>query len=512
MRALHRLTTHAIVSLLAIPLVSQYAYAEPDEEGRDLYLEAIEAIGRVNEATKNLLFRQARYSNPKHIDEEAGFFRDNLTDTSLANLVNEDGQTLLMVAAAENNDPRFVRALLDAGAKIDTKDPQGRTALHHHAMSERAINAEITTMLLDAGADLAARDNLGRTTLLLAVEHEPKIDIVRTLLANNSPVNERQESKLGRTPLMVAAQFNTDPEMVRLLVAAGADLELPERETRMRAMHIAALYNTPQIVRELVQSGADLNPRMAGEATPLLLALSRKADPAIITALVDLGADTQLTGIGSVTAMNLAVQNDHPTEVLRALLDAGCDAQETTDRGVSFLQLVALGGTHPESIGLLVEHGLDPNQSEPTGIPILGLMVQSERSAAMITAVIDAGAEVDALYSSWDPSFGGGWTALLTAAYSSKDPEVVRALIKGGADVNRELPLQGMGLTPIVLSTNPRTSNPEIVLALLDAGADPTVEIQGKNLLDAVQENKKLSTNEELVERIKTAIEAAKGP
>jgi ankyrin repeat protein len=59
-----------------------------------------------------------------------------------------------------------IKALLDSGLDINTRDRGGRTALH---LAATLGQAELARYLLSRGADSNATDNLGRTPLMLAV-------------------------------------------------------------------------------------------------------------------------------------------------------------------------------------------------------------------------------------------------------------------------------------------------------------------------------------------------------
>ena len=70
-----------------------------------------------------------------------------------------------------------------AGAQIDAKDKEGRTALLRAATSGQVGNIKV---LLNAGADLTAKDNDGKTALALALEAENN-DVVNVLKERGAP-------------------------------------------------------------------------------------------------------------------------------------------------------------------------------------------------------------------------------------------------------------------------------------------------------------------------------------
>ena len=129
--------------------------------------------------------------------------------------------TPLMVATTVGDRP-MVRLLLRAGAKPNTQNDQGRTALMYAAgvmtlLGERF--AEIATDLLDAGADLEVRSwgDTGTNALMFAA-YNGRADIVKLLLERGA--NPAHADEKGRTALDFA-ESKGHAEVIRLLKAHG---------------------------------------------------------------------------------------------------------------------------------------------------------------------------------------------------------------------------------------------------------------------------------------------------
>jgi ankyrin repeat protein len=77
----------------------------------------------------------------------------------------------------------IVKLLLNAGADVNAKAKDGRTALIWAARRDWAVrdnHAEAVQVLLDAGADVNVRDNDGKTALLHALS-SGHIEVVKML-------------------------------------------------------------------------------------------------------------------------------------------------------------------------------------------------------------------------------------------------------------------------------------------------------------------------------------------
>ena len=74
------------------------------------------------------------------------------------------------MAAAYNENPAILIALLNAGADLNAQNQYGGTPLHVAAGNNE--NPAVITALLNAGADPAARDDKGRTPWKYAFRNE----------------------------------------------------------------------------------------------------------------------------------------------------------------------------------------------------------------------------------------------------------------------------------------------------------------------------------------------------
>lgn len=152
-----------------------------------------------------------------------------------------NGKTYLMKAVI-GNDMTQVRYLLENGARVNTRDNDGKTALMHAASMETDMDArlhaprgvyvwadcnvrhQIVGTLIANGADVNAKDNDGWTALMYVADGDYKgsnirLKVTQMLLENGAYVNARNNA--GETALSIAIN-RSDTGIVNLLRSHGA--------------------------------------------------------------------------------------------------------------------------------------------------------------------------------------------------------------------------------------------------------------------------------------------------
>jgi len=150
--------------------------------------------------------------------------RTNRPDKSI-DMTNAEGEAVLGIAVGLCGHPDLIRAILDAGADPNHKNPDGVTPLIGAAWSN---NAEVVELLLARGADPDLRENHGETALMNASHNNADARIVKALLDRSSAAINLQDFD-GDTALMHAA-WSGNLAAVKLLLQYGADRSLKNKE------------------------------------------------------------------------------------------------------------------------------------------------------------------------------------------------------------------------------------------------------------------------------------------
>ena len=141
----------------------------------------------------------------------------------------------------------------------------------------------------------------------------------------------------------------------------------------------------------------------------------------------------------------------------------------------------------PKAVTDCLQAGADPNARDKHGNTPLYQAARFNQHPAVITLLLDAGADLKARDAFFDS------TPLHEAAWSNKNPAVITALVQAGADPNARGTL---GRTPLHWAAS-FNDNPAVITALLDAGSDAKAKDKsGKTPFDLAQENEDLKNTD----------------
>ncbi len=267
--------------------------------------------------------------------------------------------------AIENANCEMVRTLLGAGADINARSRDGRTALM--SLSGKA-NLDLVRDLLRAGADVNARDQRGETPLLNAATSS-SLAVIQELVSYGAGMEAKNNE--GTTVLMRAAE-NSDPQVAKLLLKFGVDVNARD-ESQETALLIAARWGSAATVKALIDARADVNAKDGGGKTALILA-AKDEEPRLVRLLIDAGADVDAKDEDENTALIIAADNDR-VQTIKALIEAGAKIDARDGDG----QTALMRASEPETVLLLLNAGADFTLKDKEGQTALSLACKSEQ-------------------------------------------------------------------------------------------------------------------------------------
>ncbi|KAJ1549064.1 hypothetical protein HK405_010370 [Cladochytrium tenue] len=229
--------------------------------------------------------------------------------------------------AVHNGSTEIVRALLDHGASVDSRDGRNCSPL---LTAARLGHTQAAELLLDAGADIEAGDGNGRHPLHLAAA-DGGSGTVRLLLAHGAHIDVADGD--GRRPLHFAAErpapesrtaaSAAEASALSCLLDAGADIEAVSFINE-RPIHAAARFGNTAVLAALATRGARLDPTTSDGDTPLHLA-ARLGRAAAVAFLLDAAPATPSIERGNrrgAHPLHLAAAAGHAA-VVQLLIERG---------------------------------------------------------------------------------------------------------------------------------------------------------------------------------------------
>ncbi|XP_059723884.1 protein phosphatase 1 regulatory subunit 12B isoform X5 [Haemorhous mexicanus] len=198
----------------------------------------------------------------------------------------EEGAVFL--AACSSGDTEEVKKLLGRGARINTTNVDGLTALHQACIDE---NLDMVKFLVENGANVNQQDNEGWTPLhaVASCGYQNIAEYLISHGANVAAVNSE-----GEVPSDIAEEAAMKDLLLEQVKKQGVDLELSRKEeeqqmlqdarqwlnsgriedikqprTGATALHVAAAKGYSEVMRLLIQAGFNLNVQDNDGWTPL---------------------------------------------------------------------------------------------------------------------------------------------------------------------------------------------------------------------------------------------------
>jgi hypothetical protein len=177
-----------------------------------------------------------------------------------------------LFAAAADDDPGAVKALLKAGVGIESRDEAQRTAL---LIATRAGAVRAAKALIEAGADVNAKDNI-RDTPFLYAGAEGRLEILKLCLGAGA--NLKDTNRYGGNALIPACHHG-HPQTVRELLKTKIDIDHVNRLGWTALLETIILSDGgpvhQDILAQLVRAGADVNLADGDGVRPLAHAQER---------------------------------------------------------------------------------------------------------------------------------------------------------------------------------------------------------------------------------------------
>ena len=401
---------------------------------KEEHVKALIAVGAdVNLRDNDLKTALMHYGKRTNYNSSAGTVK-GLIEALIAagvddiNARDRAGETALIVCCM-NSNVEGLNALIKAGANINDKDNEGKTALMY------CRNLECVKLLIDAGVNVGARDTNLRTVLMHLVKNElSTLTFLKRVVDN---INDRDVE--GRTALMYCGYRVA---ITKALLKLGANVDLQDKEGKTALMEstntlqMQMLINASKMddvvnvkdnegksilmydksdsqLRMLIEAGADVNARDNEGGTVIMYGKSDSQ----LRMLIEGGAYVNARDNEGETALwyNIISRSQ-----LKMLIEAGADINARNNEGETVIMRDMVGW----KLRLFFNDGADINARDNEGRT--ALMYNYADSHFKI--LIEEGKKADVI----NARDNKGRTALMYGKSESQ----LRMLIEAGADIN----------------------------------------------------------------------------
>lgn len=232
--------------------------------------------------------------------------------------------------AARNGHYDCVKLLLDAGAEMDSYQPQeggGFTPLCEAAVANRV---DIVKLFIERGADVnIGRDRTGYSALSVAAANA-RDEVIKILAQNGADLNRTGFTNKDKSLPLMRAIEKSHEATATLLIELGADVNASNWDGKTALMK-ATYRNATGIIRALLEKGANVDAQAIRSRETALMFAAKRGHVEAATLLVKAHANVDLKDDLGRTAWNCARQDGHDRK-LDAVLEPVSGKQEVLKR------------------------------------------------------------------------------------------------------------------------------------------------------------------------------------
>ena len=267
--------------------------------------------------------------------------------------------------AAQKGTADDVRYFFDRGVNVNVQNNEGSTLLHiaaHHNS-----NVDVARYLVSQGADINARDSNNNTPLHGAAKFNPNTAVVR-YLTNVPNIDVTVKNNQEQTPQDVA-----DRDTKKTIINLAAERQgIPVKKPtgpRFTDIFEAANSGTVDEVRSFVRQGVPVDAQDIAECTPLWHAAGHNPDADVVQYLANEGADVnERDRLSRSTPLIHAALSNPNVEVLRFLVSRSVNVNAKDSLGRTSLHRAAQANPNVEILRYLVTvPNIDLNEGNDQG-------------------------------------------------------------------------------------------------------------------------------------------------
>ena len=300
-----------------------------------------------------------------------------------------DGYTWIHYAVVKSCNKEVLQAIIDHGANVNATSKQKRTAL---MMVSRNGNVDAMCVLLKSGAEMEIEDADGYTWLHYAVIGGCPKDVLQVIIDHGANVNAT--NKKNCTALIFASE-KQNIEAMNVLLCAGANRDIKDAAGNTWLHYAIQDSCSKETLQTMIDLGADVNATNNENVTALMM-FSKMGNVEAMNVLIEAGADRSTKDVNGFTWLHYAACGISNKEKFQAVINLGAELNVTNKCHRTPLMMACHKG-NIEAINVLFNSGADGTIEDHNGETWLHHAVKGDCSKEVLQAIIDLGAEVNAM-------------------------------------------------------------------------------------------------------------------
>ncbi len=374
------------------------------------------------------------------------------------NKLTHDGRTYIFWAANKNN-LEIMKYLVSKGAKTDITDSHGYSLLNFAATTGQK-NKDIYDFIFSKNADIKNEKNHnGANALLLIAPHLNDFSLAEYLISKGASINDKDNEgnglfeyaakggnieflktllkvgvNKGENTMIFASQGlrrkKNSLKTYKFLESVGVNPNSIDKKGRNPLHSISYNNKDKKIYEYFINKGVNVNQQDNSGNTPFMNAASRNKLE-IVTYLSNYTNDINLKDKKGSTALNKAVSRNN-VEVIAYLLNKGADINTIDNEGnsIAFYLIDSYRERNSKDfdkkLQLLISNGIELNKNQHNNNSLIHVATKNN-SISLLKKLEPFNIDVNIKNSN-------NLTALQIAAMKGKDDEIIKYLLKIGAN------------------------------------------------------------------------------
>ncbi|ORX48360.1 ankyrin [Piromyces finnis] len=362
--------------------------------------------------------------------------------------LNDDTINNILISSCKSKNIDYVKTLIQEGANVNCTEentlitPLMSLGIIEKPLKIKRMNAlifEMFNLLIDAGANVNLKDANDKTALMYILStKKASVKLIKLLVKHGAKINDNCNT--NNSPLTYACIGN-NRYILKFLLGQGADTSIISKDEKSLILH-ASLNGSVYLTQYLIENNLvkEINCVDKNFETPLMLAVKKK-NANLVEYLLDHGADVNYINNKDESALSKLLSSGRISkkliECLKVLIEHGADINKIykISRGYENVKetplIYAVNRKNFDLIELFINNGALIDEKDSKGATPLYYSVVNAKNLEIVEYLIKKGANVNEIINDANE------TALFGALRYDRF-DAIKLLLENGADVNHK--------------------------------------------------------------------------